>query len=66
MDLGQELVENENNFFKQENLRYFRQYCDRGGKSDFFQNSLLQVRRNRLGSADLQADLFLSFCLHWW
>ncbi|MBR1931898.1 MAG: magnesium transporter CorA [Lachnospiraceae bacterium] len=29
MDLGQELVENENNFFKQENLRYFRLFLDR-------------------------------------
>ena len=29
MDLGQELEENENNFFKQENLRYFRLFLDR-------------------------------------
>ena len=29
MDLGQELEENENNFFKQENLRYFRMFLNR-------------------------------------
>ncbi len=29
MDLGQELEENENNFFKQENLRYFRLFLNR-------------------------------------
>ena len=29
MDLGQEFTENENNFFKQENLRYFRLFLDR-------------------------------------
>ncbi|MCR4697621.1 MAG: magnesium transporter CorA [Lachnospiraceae bacterium] len=29
MDLGQELEENENNFFKQENLRYYRLFLDR-------------------------------------
>lgn len=29
IDLGQELEENENNFFKQENLRYFRLFLDR-------------------------------------
>lgn len=31
MDLGQELEENENNFFKQENLRYFRLFLNRMG-----------------------------------
>ena len=29
MDLGQELEENENNFFKQENIRYFRLFLNR-------------------------------------
>ena len=29
MDLGQELEENENNFFKQENLRYYRMFLNR-------------------------------------
>ena len=29
MDLGQELEENENNFFKQENLRYYRLFLNR-------------------------------------
>ncbi|MCR5508122.1 MAG: magnesium transporter CorA [Lachnospiraceae bacterium] len=29
LDLGQELEENENNFFKQENLRYFRLFLNR-------------------------------------
>lgn len=29
MDLGQEFEENENNFFKQENLRYFRSFLNR-------------------------------------
>ena len=29
MDLGQELEENENNFFRQENLRYFRLFLNR-------------------------------------
>ena len=29
MDLGQEFEENENNFFKQENLRYFRLFLNR-------------------------------------
>ncbi len=29
MDLGQELEENENNFFKQKNLRYFRMFLNR-------------------------------------
>ena len=29
IDLGQELEENENNFFKQENLRYFRLFLNR-------------------------------------
>ena len=29
LDLSQELTENENNFFKSENLRYFRLYSDR-------------------------------------
>ncbi len=29
MDLGQEFEENENNFFKQENLRYFRMFLNR-------------------------------------
>lgn len=29
MDLGQELEENENNFFKQENLRYYRLFMNR-------------------------------------
>ena len=29
MDMGQEFAENENNFFKQENLRYFRLFLDR-------------------------------------
>ena len=29
MDLGQELEENENNFFKQENLRYFKLFLNR-------------------------------------
>ncbi len=29
IDLGEELEENENNFFKQENLRYFRLFLDR-------------------------------------
>ena len=31
MDLGQELEENENNFFKAENLRYFRLFLNRMG-----------------------------------
>ena len=32
MDLGQEFEENENNFFKQENLRYFRLFIDRASR----------------------------------
>lgn len=32
MDLAQEFQENENNFFKQENLRYFRLFIDRAAR----------------------------------
>ena len=32
MDLAQELMENENGFFKQENLRYFRLFIDRASR----------------------------------
>ena len=48
MDLGQELVENENNFFKQENLRYFRLFLDRIARlhdtSSSIRDYTLQIR----------------------
>lgn len=40
IDLGQELEENENNFFKQENLRYFRLFLNRMARLHDSSNSL--------------------------
>ncbi len=40
MDLGQEFEENENNFFKQENLRYFRMFLNRIARLHDNANSL--------------------------
>ena len=62
MDFGQELEENENNFFRAENLRYFRLFCDRierlydisSGVRDYtmqlldLYNTFLDVRQNRI------------------
>ncbi len=48
IDLGQELEENENNFFKQENLRYFRLFLNRMArlydKSTSIQDYTMQIR----------------------
>ena len=62
IDLGQELEENENNFFKQENLRYFRLFLNRMARLHDSSNSLrdytmqlgdqykanLDIRQNRI------------------
>ena len=40
MDLGQEFEENENNFFKQENLRYFRSFLNRMARLHDYSTSL--------------------------
>ena len=48
MDLGQEFVENENNFFKQENIRYFKLFLERTARlhdtSTSIRDYTLQIR----------------------
>lgn len=78
LDMSQELQENENNFFKLENLRYFDMYSNRIGRLNDLANSLrerviqvrdlydsqLEVRQNKISSMlTVVATIFMPLTL---
>lgn len=64
MDLGQELEENENNFFKQENLRYFRQFLNRMARlhdsSTSLREYIIQIRDRYKSQLDIKQNRIMT------
>ncbi|MCR4961837.1 MAG: magnesium transporter CorA [Lachnospiraceae bacterium] len=64
MDLGQELEENENNFFKQENLRYFRLFLNRMARLHDTSNGLrdytMQLRDQYKAHLDIKQNRIMT------
>jgi len=64
MDLGQELEENENNFFKQENLRYFRLFLNRMARLHDTSTSLrdytMQIRDQYKAHLDVKQNRIMT------
>ena len=64
IDLGQELEENENNFFKQENVRYFRLFSNRMARLHDVASSLrdytMQVRDLYQAQMDVKQNRIMS------
>lgn len=64
MDLGQELEENENNFFKQENLRYFRQFLNRMARlhdsSTSLREYIIQIRDRYKAQLDIKQNRIMT------
>lgn len=64
MDLGQELEENENNFFKQENLRYFRMFLNRMARlhdnSTSLRDYTMQLRDLYQAHIDIQQNRIMT------
>ena len=64
IDLGQELEENENNFFKQENLRYFRLFLNRMARLHDTSTSLrdytMQIRDQYKAHLDIKQNRIMT------
>ncbi|MCR4762045.1 MAG: magnesium transporter CorA [Lachnospiraceae bacterium] len=64
IDLGQELEENENNFFKHENLRYFRLFLNRMARLHDSSNSLrdytMQIRDQYKAHLDIKQNRIMT------
>ncbi len=64
IDLGQELDENENNFFKQKNLRYFRLFLNRMERLHDFSTSLsdytMQLRDQYKAQLDIKQNRIMT------
>ncbi|MCR5685204.1 MAG: magnesium transporter CorA [Lachnospiraceae bacterium] len=64
MDLGQEFEENENNFFKQENLRYFRLFLNRMARLHDTSTSLreytIQIRDQYKAHLDIKQNRIMT------
>ncbi len=64
MDLGQEFEENENNFFKQQNLRYFRMFLNRMARlhdtSTSLREYLIQVRDQYKAQLDIKQNRIMT------
>ncbi len=64
MDLGQEFEENENNFFKQENLRYFRLFLNRVARLHDYSTSLqeytMQLRDQYKAHLDIKQNRIMT------
>ena len=64
MDLGQEFEENENNFFKQENLRYFRLFLNRMARlhdnSTALRDYTMQLRDQHKAQLDIKQNRIMT------
>ncbi len=64
IDFGQELEENENNFFKQENLRYFRQFLNRMARlhdsSTSLREYIIQIRDRYKAQLDIKQNRIMT------
>ena len=64
IDLGQELEENENSFFKQENIRYFRLFLNRMSRlhdtSTFLSDYTMQLRDQYKAQLDIRQNRIMT------
>ena len=64
IDLGQELEENENSFFKQENIRYFRLFLNRMARlhdtSTFLSDYTMQLRDQYKAQLDIRQNRIMT------
>ena len=64
IDLGQELEENENSFFKQENIRYFRLFLNRMARlhdtSTFLRDYTMQLRDQYKAQLDIRQNRIMT------